>query len=65
MAMGMRSSRAASATTGTSTRRISSEAYAVDEIASEASTASAVGLPNRSRLSANEGIGRPTRRRFS
>ena len=33
--------------TGTSTRRISSVAYAVDEIASEAKTVRAVGRPSR------------------
>ena len=34
-------------TTGTNTAKIESVAYAVDEMASEANTANAVGLPNR------------------
>ena len=39
---------AANPTTGTSTRMISSLAYAVDDSASLANTARAVGLPSRS-----------------
>ena len=45
--IGTRSLSAARPATGTRTRRISSVAYAVDEMASEAKTVSAVGRPRR------------------
>ena len=45
--IGMRSVSAARPASGTRTSRISSVAYAVEEIASDANTASAVGRPSR------------------
>ena len=44
--IGVTSENAASPMTGTSTTRISSDAYAHDEMQSDANTASAVGLPS-------------------
>ena len=44
--IGVMSENAARPMTGTSTTRISSDAYAHDEMQSEANTASAVGLPS-------------------
>src|SRR4051812_10016439 len=61
----MRLSSAARPAIGTRTRRISSVAYAVDEIASDANTARAVGLPRRCPSSSVEASGRPTTSRFS
>ena len=46
MVIGVTSEKAASPMIGKSTRRISSEAYAHDEMQSLANTASAVGLPS-------------------
>ena len=63
--IGTRSSSAARPATGTSTRRISSVAYAVDEMASEANTVSAVGRPSLVWCSSDEAIGGPTTSRFS
>src|SRR5205807_1170870 len=48
----------------TRTRRISSVAYAVDERASEAKTASATVLERRSWRARESGIGAPTTKRF-
>ena len=48
----------------TRTRRISSVAYAVDERASEAKTASATFLESRSWRARESGIGAPTTKRF-
>ena len=47
MVIGMTSATAARATAGTSTWRIYSVAYALDDRLSEANTARAVGLPRR------------------
>ena len=49
----------------TTTSRISSVAYAVDDSASEAKTASAVGLERRSCRDCAVGRGVPTNSRFS
>src|SRR5712691_6707778 len=54
----------APAPASTRTRRISSVAYAVEESASEAKTASAVFLERRSWRARESGIGRPTTRRL-
>src|SRR3954468_361318 len=50
---------------GSSTRRISSVAYATDDMLSELKTASAVGLPSRSCSSRDVASGRPRRTRLT
>ena len=61
---GTTSENAATPMTGTSTRRISSVAYADEERLSEAKTASAVGLPSRSWASSSVCSGDPSNRFF-
>ena len=58
--IGTTSENAATPTTGTRTRRISSVAYADDERLSQANTASAVGLPSRSCSSCSVCSGGPS-----
>ena len=59
--MGTTRENAATPTAGTRTRRISSVAYAVDEMASDESTASAVFLESRSCSRRSLARGRPNR----
>ena len=63
--IGTTSENAAMPTAGTSTRRISSVAYAEDERLSDANTASAVGRPKRSCSSSSVRSGGPSSFRFS
>ena len=49
---------------GSKTRRISSVAYATDDMLSELKTASAVGFPSRSCSSLDVARGRPSRTRL-
>jgi hypothetical protein len=62
--MGTRESRASSAATGTRTWRISSVAYAVDEIASDAKTARAMIFGSSVWCSSADASGRPTTSRL-
>ena len=65
MVMGMTSVNATMPTAGMRIRRISSVAYATEDMLSEEKTASAVGLPSRSCSSRAVASGRPKRSRFS
>ena len=62
--IGIRYSRASAAATGTRTWRISSVAYAVDEMASDAKTARATTFGSRVCASSADASGRPTTSRF-
>jgi hypothetical protein len=63
--MGTTSENAAKPIAGTSTRRISSVAYADDDRLSDANTARAVGRPNRSCSNCSVCSGSPSSRRLS
>jgi hypothetical protein len=65
MVMGVTSEKAARPMAGTSTWRISSDAYAHDEMQSLANTASAVGLPSVSCSSRSLWSGWPSSLVFS
>src|SRR4051794_41570116 len=64
MAIGIRTSSACIPPAGTSTTRISSVAYAVDEMASEANTANAMSLMSRCWCSSADAIGGPMKTRL-
>ena len=63
--MGRTSEKAIRPIAGMRTRRISSVAYATEDMLSEEKTAMAVGLPNRSCASRAVANGRPKRSRLS
>src|SRR3954466_10846968 len=65
MAIGIRTSSACIPPAGTSTTRISSVAYAVDELASEANTANAMSLMSRCWCSSADAIGGARKPRLS